>query len=107
MQVEEAALRTSGYQSLLKETVMVPFLELEKMPLHVLKAVSNYLRTEVATLEHNIHFMLGQYHFSYKKLEEANRIRLSKLALEGAAMDDDKPADPTAEATTGGSPPSA
>ena len=74
MQVEEAALRTSGYQSLLKETVMVPFLELEKMPLHVLKAVSNYLRTEVATLEHNIHFMLGQYHFSYKKLEEANRI---------------------------------
>jgi membrane-bound lytic murein transglycosylase B len=86
---------------------MIPFLQLETLPPDALLSIANYLRAEVATLEHNIQFMLGQYKLSYSKLEEANRVRLAKLGLENTPMAEDQPADTVAAAPVGGSPPSA
>jgi len=52
----------------------------------VLLSVSNFLRHEMSTLEHNTHFFASQYRLTRKQFEEANRIRLSKLELEDHPM---------------------
>ncbi|KAK7018809.1 hypothetical protein VNI00_018200 [Paramarasmius palmivorus] len=100
---EEAALRAAGYTSVLKQTVMIPFLQLETLQPDALLSIANYLRAEVATLEHNIQYMLGQYKLAYSKLEEANRVRLAKLGLENTPMAEDQPADSTTAAPVAGS----
>jgi hypothetical protein len=63
-------------------------MELEKMSPDVLLSVSNFLRHEMSTLEHNIHFFASQYQLTQKQFEEASRIRLSKLELEDKPMAD-------------------
>ena len=82
---------------------MIPFLQLETLQPDALLSIANYLRAEVATLEHNIQYMLGQYKLAYSKLEEANRVRLAKLGLENTPMAEDQPADSTTAAPVAGS----
>ena len=82
---------------------MIPFLQLETLQPNALLSIANYLRAEVATLEHNIQYMLGQYKLAYSKLEEANRVHLAKLGLENTPMAEDQSADSTTAAPVAGS----
>ncbi|ESK81532.1 hypothetical protein Moror_15660 [Moniliophthora roreri MCA 2997] len=79
--LEEHILQVAGADSVIRHTALVPFMDLEKMLTDVLLSVSNFLRHEMSTLEHNVHFFFSQYELTRKKFEEASQIWFSKLEL--------------------------
>uniref|UniRef100_A0A0W0ETT2 Uncharacterized protein n=1 Tax=Moniliophthora roreri TaxID=221103 RepID=A0A0W0ETT2_MONRR len=83
---EEHNLQVAGADSVLRHTALVPFMDLEKMLTDVLLSVSNFLRHEMSTLEHNIHFFSSQYELTCKQFKEASWIRLSQLELADAEV---------------------
>lgn len=99
--LEERSLRVAGYDSIVKQSALIPFMDLEKMSSDVLQSVTNFLRTELSTLEHNIHFWIAQYQLTHKKFEEANRIRLSKLDLQDKPMAEPESTSSVPEAQAG------
>uniref|UniRef100_A0A0W0GCD7 Uncharacterized protein n=1 Tax=Moniliophthora roreri TaxID=221103 RepID=A0A0W0GCD7_MONRR len=88
---DEQALRALAFESIAKKSALIPFLDLEKASSKVLLSVSNFLHAELSSLEHNIHFYIGQYQVSAKSLEEVNRIRLSKVAIQDEQMGEAQP----------------
>uniref|UniRef100_A0A0W0FNJ2 Uncharacterized protein n=1 Tax=Moniliophthora roreri TaxID=221103 RepID=A0A0W0FNJ2_MONRR len=87
----EQALCALMFESIAKKSALIPFLNLEKASLEVLLSVSNFLHAELSSLEHNIHFYIGQYQVSAKSLEEVNRIHLSKVAIQDEQMGEAQP----------------
>uniref|UniRef100_A0A0W0FAW9 Uncharacterized protein n=1 Tax=Moniliophthora roreri TaxID=221103 RepID=A0A0W0FAW9_MONRR len=88
---DEQALCALAFESIAKKSALIPFLDLEKASSEVLLSVSNFLRAELSSLEHNIHFYIGQYQVSAKSLEEVNHIRLSKVAIQDEQMGEAQP----------------
>uniref|UniRef100_A0A0W0FUG5 Uncharacterized protein n=1 Tax=Moniliophthora roreri TaxID=221103 RepID=A0A0W0FUG5_MONRR len=88
---DEQALCALAFESIAKKSALIPFLDLEKASSKVLLSVSNFLRAELSSLEHNIYFYIGQYQVSAKSLEEVNRICLSKVAIQDEQMGEAQP----------------
>ncbi|ESK81035.1 hypothetical protein Moror_11270 [Moniliophthora roreri MCA 2997] len=97
---DEQALHALTFESIAKKSALIPFLDLEKASSEVLLSVANFLHTELSSLEHNIHFYIGQYQVSSKSLEEVNCIPLSKIAIQDEQMDEAQPICSTIEVET-------
>ncbi|ESK82354.1 hypothetical protein Moror_12220 [Moniliophthora roreri MCA 2997] len=71
---KERSLRIAGYKGIIKQSSLIPFIEMERMSLNVLQSITNFLCTELSTLEHNIYFWIAQYQLTHKKFEKANHV---------------------------------
>uniref|UniRef100_A0A0W0ETS7 Uncharacterized protein n=1 Tax=Moniliophthora roreri TaxID=221103 RepID=A0A0W0ETS7_MONRR len=97
---DKQALRALAFESIAKALVLILFLDLEKASSEVLLSVTNFLHAELSSLEHNIHFYIGQYQVSSKSLEEVNHIRLPKVAIQDEQMGETQPVHSTVEVGT-------
>ncbi|EEB88802.1 hypothetical protein MPER_13183 [Moniliophthora perniciosa FA553] len=86
--IEERNSRVIGNASVSKYTSLVPFLELEKSPVDVIVSVVNFLRSEMSTLEHNVHFFASQYKFTSLQFEAASHLLRSRMEPEDKQMVD-------------------
>ncbi|ESK80990.1 hypothetical protein Moror_7621, partial [Moniliophthora roreri MCA 2997] len=83
---DKQALYALTFESIAKKSALILFLNLEKASSEVLLSVANFLHAELSSLEHNVHFYIGQYQVSSKSLEEVNCICLSKVAIQDEQM---------------------
>uniref|UniRef100_A0A0W0GCV0 Uncharacterized protein n=1 Tax=Moniliophthora roreri TaxID=221103 RepID=A0A0W0GCV0_MONRR len=97
---DEQALCALTFESIAKKSALVLFLNLEKTFSKVLLSVANFLHAELSSLEHNIHFYIGQYQVSSKSLEEVNHICLFKVAIQDEQMGEAQPVHSTIEVGT-------
>ncbi|ESK83199.1 hypothetical protein Moror_3297 [Moniliophthora roreri MCA 2997] len=98
--LDEQALHALTFELIAKKSALIPFLDLEKASSEVLLSVANFLCAELSSLEHNIHFYIGQYQVSSKSLEEVNCIHLSKVAIQDEQMGEAQPICSTIEIGT-------
>uniref|UniRef100_A0A0W0F4U5 Uncharacterized protein n=1 Tax=Moniliophthora roreri TaxID=221103 RepID=A0A0W0F4U5_MONRR len=98
--LDEQALYALAFESIAKKSALIPFLDLEKASSKVLLSVTNFLCAELSSLEHNIHFYIGQYQVSSKSLEEVNCICLSKVAIQDEQIGKAQPIHSTIEVET-------
>ncbi|ESK81249.1 hypothetical protein Moror_11261 [Moniliophthora roreri MCA 2997] len=89
--LDEQALHALTFELITKKSALILFLDLEKASSEVLLSVSNFLHAELSSLEHNIHFYIGQYQVSAKSLEEVNCVCLSKVAIQDKQMGEAQP----------------
>ncbi|ESK85049.1 hypothetical protein Moror_15702 [Moniliophthora roreri MCA 2997] len=97
---DEQVLHALAFESIAKKSALIPSLDLEKASSEVLLSVPNFLCAELSSLEHNIHFYIGQYQVSSKSLEEVNCICLSKVAIQDEQMGKAQPVYSTIEVGT-------
>uniref|UniRef100_A0A0W0FEV6 Uncharacterized protein n=1 Tax=Moniliophthora roreri TaxID=221103 RepID=A0A0W0FEV6_MONRR len=100
LEPDEQALHALAFESIAKKLVLILFLDLEKASSEVLLSVTNFLHAELSSLEHNIHFYIGQYQVSSKSLKEANHIHLSKVSIQDEQMGEAQPVRSTIEVGT-------
>ncbi|ESK83610.1 hypothetical protein Moror_12049 [Moniliophthora roreri MCA 2997] len=98
--LDEQALHALTFESIAKKSALIPFLDLEKASSEVLLSVTNFLHAELSSLEHNIHFYIGQYQVSSKSLEEVNCICLFKVAIQDEQIGEAQPICATIEVGT-------
>uniref|UniRef100_A0A0W0F9L2 Uncharacterized protein n=1 Tax=Moniliophthora roreri TaxID=221103 RepID=A0A0W0F9L2_MONRR len=98
--LDEQALHALTFESIAKKSALIPFLDLEKASSEVLLSVTNFLHAELSSLEHNIHFYIGQYQVSSKSLEEVNCICLFKVAIQDEQIGKAQPICATIEVGT-------